>query len=488
MAGYVVAPYESTRVPTARQLHVLNRFGWGYTPSAHAQLLAAGGEAGWFEQQLFPDAIAEDQTASAVTGWFPDLQKSAPEIWREDQAGQRGQGDVAYDLANLAVLRRVHTNRPVLEQMVEFWSNHLHVNSRHPRAFAQRPAYDAVIRKHALGRFDDLLVEASLHPAMLIYLDNWKSVRGNPNENHGRELLELHTVGVGAAYTEAMVKDSARILSGYTVHNDGPAVLTGYYDPGKHTTGAVQVLGFSADNKLADGSQLTVAYLRYLARHPLTAKRIARKLAVRFVSDAPSQALVDAVAQTYLSSRTDIRATLRALFRSDEFRASAGRKVRTLVDDLVAACRALGVEPLPPTTASSFARRIAGLPASTMPFDWPRPDGPPDNADAWAAPTRMLTSWRVHWSLASGEWPRQDVDYRPPASWLPEDPIRFDRFVDHLSRVVLGRPSTPKLLAAACAGTGTAAGEQVTAAHAVVRSRMPRLLGALLDTPAHMMR
>ena len=126
-------------------------------------------------------------------------------MWEDDLAGTRGQGDVASDLANHAVLRRVYTRRPVFEQMVDFCSNHLHINSRHPRAFTQRPAYDAVVRKHALGRFEDLLVEASLHPAMLIYLHNWKSVRGRPNENHGREFLELHTVGLGARYTEAMV-------------------------------------------------------------------------------------------------------------------------------------------------------------------------------------------------------------------------------------------------------------------------------------------
>ena len=97
------------------------------------------------------------------------------------------------------------------------------------------------------------------------------------------------------------------------------------------------------------------------------------------------------------------------MVRSDEFWASAGGKVRTLVDDLVATCRVLEVEALAPTTSGAFARRIAGLPDSAIPFDWPRPDGLPDDADAWAATTRMLTSWRVHWSLAGGEYPRQDV-------------------------------------------------------------------------------
>jgi len=321
VAGYVVAPYERTRIPTARQLHVLNRLGWGYTRSGYRQLLRAGGEDAWFDQQLDPDSIQESGKASAVSHWYPELAKSAADMWAEDQAGTRGQGAVANDLANLAILRRVYTRRPVFEQMVDFWSNHLHINSRHPRAFTQRPAYDAVIRKHALGRFEDMLVEASLHPAMLIYLNNWKSVRGNPNENHGRELLELHTVGLASGYTEAMIKDSAKILSGYTVRGEGASILSGYYDPGKHTTGAVRVLGFRAENRLADGSQLTVDYLRYLARHPATAERIARKLA------RIEQTMRVRIARGELRRIRELTQTIKAL--EAEIAASSPRSPRT---------------------------------------------------------------------------------------------------------------------------------------------------------------
>ncbi len=488
MAGFVVAPYDRTAVPTARELHVINRLGWGYSRSAYKQLLRAGGEAGWIEQQLDPASIEESAKVEAVADWFPELRRSPAEIWADDRAGRRGQGDVARDLANAALLRRTYTRRPIFEQMVDFWSNHLHVTSRHPQAFTQRPAYDELIRRHALGNFSDLLVAATLHPAMLIFLDNWQSERGAPNENHGRELLELHTVGLASEYTEAMVKSSARILSGYTVHDEGPSVWSGFYDPARHTTGRVEVLGFVRDNDAPNGAQLSVEYLRYLARHRATAERLARKLAVRFVSDTPSQGLVDRVAQAYLDSGTDIRTTLRALFDSGEFWASAGEKVRTPMDDLVATCRALKVKAAEPTGSEAFARRFGSLPASTMPFEWPRPDGLPDVADVWAAPTRVLASWRMHWAMAGGYWPRQDVTYKRPASWLPDDRVRFDRFVDHLSRVVLGRPSTPKLLEAACRGVDAAPDEVVTADHAVIRWKFPRLCAVLLDSPAHMMR
>ena len=488
MAAYVVARYKRTTIPTSRQLHVLNRLGWGYTRSAYKQLLRSGGEDAWFEQQLDPASIRESGKAANVLDWFPDLRKSAAAIAADDRAGVRGQGDVARDLANAALLRRIYTRRHVYEQMVEFWSNHLHITSRHPQAFAQRPAYDQVIRKHALGRFEDLLVEASLHPAMLIYLDNWKSVRGAPNENHGRELLELHTVGLGSGYTEAMVKASAKILSGYTVYSSGDSAWEGYYDPTRHTTGAVQVLGFKNDNKVANAPQLAVDYLRYLAHHPATAQRIARKLAVRFVSDTPSEALVERVAQVYLASGTDIKQTLRAVVASDEFWASAGAKVRTPMDDLVATCRVLRVKAKAPTSGDAFAKRLAGLSSTAMPFDWPRPDGAPDSADLWASPTRMLASWRMHWLLAGGYWPRENVKYTKPKSWLPDDRIRFDRFVDHLSRELLGRRSTSRLLEAACTGIDVAPSEVITRDHGVIRWKMPRLCAVLLDTAAHMTR
>jgi hypothetical protein len=106
----------------------------------------------------------------------------------------------------------------------------------------------------------------------------------------------------------------------------------------------------------------------------------------------------------------------------------------------------------------------------------------------WAAPTRMLASWRMHWALAGGYWPRDDAKYKKPTSWLPKDRIRFDKFVDHLSRTLLGRPSTPKLLEAACTGIDAAPTDVITADHAVIRWKMPRLCAVLLDTSHHMMR
>ena len=233
------------------------------------------------------------------------------------------------DLGNWSILHRIYSERTVLETMVEFWTSVLHIPTAHEKAWAFQFDYDATIRRLALGRFEDLLIACSLHPAMRLYLDNWKSVKNKPNENQGRELLELHTVGRKAGYTEAMVKSSAVLLSGYTV--DWGKTYDAKYDPAAHTTGPVQVLDFTHANASSDGQAATEAYLKYLANHPATAKNLMTKLATFFVSDTPSAGLVDSLAAVYLSSGTSIPAVLAALAQSPEFLTSEGLKVRTPV-------------------------------------------------------------------------------------------------------------------------------------------------------------
>lgn len=482
---FVPATYAKTTVPTDRERHLLNRLGYGFTPAALKELRALGGEQAWLDQQLDPDSIAEHPKAVECRSWFPDLDKSAAQIWADDRAGRKMRWHYAKDLVNWTLLRRIYSRRTVHEQMTEFWSHHFHVNSKAHPAFVHRIGYDAVIREKALGTFEDLLIATSLHPAMLLYLDNWKSVRNAPNENQGRELLELHTVGIPSGYTEAMVKDSAKILSGYTVVEDTWEPI---YDSGMHTTGSVTVLGFTRANTSSDGRQLTLDYLSYLAHHPATAQRIARKLCVRFVSDTPSQDIVDHVANAFLESGTDIKATLRALVAHPDFWASAGGKIRTASDDVVATCRVLGVRALSPEGPNSFANRIISGLKVIPPFQWVTPDGPPDEAWAWVSPSRMLNSWRMHHGLAGGWWPRGRVAYRKPAAYLPQAQLRLDEYVDHLSRRVLGRPSTATLLQAVCEGIDVAPGDVIHRKHAVCRYKFPKLLSILLDSPAHMTR
>ena len=170
-------------------------------------------------------------------------------------------------------------------------------------------------RDQGMGNFQDLILMLSKDPAMLYYLDNIESHKTAVNENFGRELLELFSMGVGKDgelnYTEDDVKASARILTGYRV--DVWRTWAATYKPEDHWTGPVTVGGFVDPNAAADGRELVRRYLVHLAHHPQTAQRLARKLAVKFVRDDPPQALVDRLARTYLEHDTAIVPVLREL-------------------------------------------------------------------------------------------------------------------------------------------------------------------------------
>jgi len=250
----------------------------------------------------------------------------------------------------------------------------------------------------------------------------------------------------------------------------------------------VQVLGFRAANSSVDGSALTREYLNYLAHHPSTARTIATKLAVRFVSDNPSDALVNHLAAVFRRSGTDIKATLKALVAHKEFKASVRDKVRTPDEDLVATVRVLQIRAQKPTVQKSFARSISWLTQSMLPFRWPRPDGPPDRNSAWSTATRMLSSFRMHWNLGGAWYPNVNVRYRSAASWLPQRRIRLDQYVDHLCRMFHGKGSSPRILKAVVQALGYPPGEIITKDHAIGRWMFVRLLGVLLDSPQHMSR
>ena len=484
-AAYQPRSYPKTPVPGPLERHYLNRLGQGYTPASLRAMRNAGGPDAWLRRQLHPDQIQLPALVEDLPSWYPDLKRAPGDRLSLARSGGPGHSDYARDLVNLSMLRRIHSPREVFETMADFWSNHLHITSPDDLAWTWRTDYDRVIRTHALGTFTDLLTAASLHPSMLLYLDNFRSRLDAPNENQGRELLELHTVGHDGGYTEDMVKDSAVILSGWTVDYAG-GTLEPFYDVENHTLGAVSVLGFSDANTARDGRALTKRYLSYLAHHPATARHLATKLAARLVRDVPPSALVDKAAQAYLDADTSITAMLLAIVDSTEFRDSAGAKVRTPIEDSVATLRALGPHPLPPRSKDSYANRITYTHGGDALYSWPRPDGAPDAAGAWASASRMLSSFRLHWVSASGNAPKEDVRWRSTASWIPERRMRYDVLVDHLARSVLGLRSTATMLQACCQLTGCTVDRVIDAdfPHAL----MARTIATLLDTPAHLTR
>ena len=476
-------------MPGASTLHALSRFSYGWSPALGREISRAGGFARWFDAQV--SAPADDAFTRTSAGWWTSVNATPAVLWRRHENGAETlwQADANYQRWVLA--RRIHSPRQVREVMTELWEHHFHVPTEGSGSALFRADYGKQLRARALGRFADLLHTAITHPAMGVYLDNAASTAKAPNENLGRELLELHTVGVGN-HTEDDVKDSARILTGYRVDTWNTWRVS--YDPASHAVGRVRVLDFTDANASADGRATTRRYLDYLARHPRTAETVARKIATRFVSDSPSPALVRRLAGVYLAHDTAIVPVLRAVLASPEFTAARGVKVRTPTDDVVATYRALGVRILRPRHAESAANAILWQCGrlGTHPFAWPRPDGMPDQASAWATAPRFLASLDVHYSLCGGWWPSRDVRHRSDASWLPltrrRPTIRFDQLVDHLARTLTGRGATKALVRVACQATGCRAKERISRTHPMVKWNVHRLLTVFLDSPAHMSR
>ncbi|MFC7479250.1 DUF1800 domain-containing protein [Luedemannella flava] len=389
-------------------LHLLKRATFGPVLPDLLAVRQLGLDA-WLDRQLDPKNIA-DPEGDRVAALYPTTGMSTAQI--RGKVKQYA-WDSMYELGHATLARQMWSSRQLYEVMVDFWANHLNVTNPFDGGWDTRAPYDKdVIRKHALGRFSNMLHDSARHPAMLRYLDNASSDRRNVNENYGREVLELHTVGVEARYTQKDVRHSAYIMTGRTVDDQGRF----RYEKYRHWTGKVKVLGFTHKNSSQSGG-LAVgdAYLNYLAKHPKTAERIARKLAIRFVTDRPPKELVDRLAKAYLDNGTAIVPVLKLLFRSIEFWVATGLKTRRPLENLVATSRVLGVRP--GTAAKQTREGVEGLywlsdQLGHTPLGWLPPDGYPDVQTQWNSAHATLGVWNSHRALSEG-W-HKGVKYPEP--------------------------------------------------------------------------
>jgi uncharacterized protein (DUF1800 family) len=278
------------------------------------------------------------------------------------------------------------------ERLVWFWSNHFCISAR--KAGVVRilaGAYEReVIRAHLSGRFEDMLLAAEKHPAMLVYLDNEQSAgphsRGGQrqqkglNENLAREIMELHTLGVDGGYTQEDVTSLARILTGWRfARNDNQFGEEGHFvfNPNLHEPGDHKLLGVIY--REGEGSQGEMA-LRALARHPSTARHVARKLATHFVSDAPSSALIGQLETAFVKTSGDLAMVSRALIEAPEAWEAPPQKLRTPYEFVAASVRATGVEMKAPQI--NGALMSMGQPL----WSPPGPNGFTDQTAAWLSP------------------------------------------------------------------------------------------------------
>ena len=343
---------------------------------------------------------------------------------------------VASELMQAKILRATYSQRQLLEVMTDFWMNHFNVFIGKGVDRYELTSYERdVIRPHALGKFEDLLVATAQSPAMLFYLDNWLSVgpdsdfargirpgfgrnslfrtrvvqasanRRGLNENYGRELMELHTLGVNGGYTQKDVTEVAKVFTGWTLKQ--PREGGGFvFNPRMHEPGTKIVLGHTiAENGEQEGYEV----LHILAQSPATAHFICTQLALRFVSDHPSPQLVGAMATTFLEKDGDIREVLKTMLRSPEFWQPENyrAKVKTPLEFVVSALRATDAE------VSDAAPLVAELRNLGMPlYGAQPPTGYSTKADAWVSSSALLGRMNFAIRLASGKFP--GVQIAPP--------------------------------------------------------------------------
>lgn len=400
-------PKPTTTLAAAQ--HLARRATFGAT-QADVQNIVAMGASAWIDRQLARTPL---QSAEHLLGSCVTLKNTNEQNYELKKAGE----DRIYDeLDHATLLRAVYSKQQLYEVMCDFWTNHLNIWRRADWLIHLKTREnETVVRTHALGKFSDMLMASAKSPAMLVYLDNYQS-RGEPgqqvNENYGRELLELHTLGIidgNHVYSEADVVGVAKVLSGWGISWESGSLHDFQFNYWNHNREAVSILdgawsrparpkwGDYNVNGMADGESL----IRFLARHPSTAKHLATKLVRRFVSDTPPPALVARLTSIYLANDTAIKPVLRALFLSTEFNQSVNQKVKRPLDWVVSALRATGaVIPTDPSTRALKDLRNA-LNAMGQPiFERVSPDGWPESSKYWIGADGLLKRWEYSASLA----------------------------------------------------------------------------------------
>lgn len=356
---------------------------------------------------------------------------------------------IANELQQARILRDVLSERQLEQVMTTFWFNHFNVYISKDSDNWYTTSYERdVIRKHALGNFRELLLATAQSPAMLVYLDNWLSIgpdsiangvdpsrpklkRGNKglNENYGREVMELHTVGVNGGYTQADVTSLSAILTGWGI--DQPQLAGGFkFDPRRHEPGTKTWFGYAIDDeghatRLAPGEKLATdkpkpgevateasinqgtAALEILARAPQTAHFISYLLAQYFVADHPPATLVDRLAKSFTDSDGDIKTVLRALIDSPEFnsRQYFRNKVKTPEEFVASAFRATATDPQNPGAVVNTVRSMGMELYRAVP-----PTGYYLTADQWMNSTALVDRLNFAYQLTNGKFANQKFD------------------------------------------------------------------------------
>jgi uncharacterized protein (DUF1800 family) len=409
-------------------LRALNGFGLGARAGESGRV---HDPRGWLRSQLqgnapalsAPPEASADAIADAVRAFRAIGQAGAADEQQARQQARRRLVEIAAIESRAALTERASTERPFVERLVAFWSNHLCVSvAAKVLVVPLAGSYEReAIRPHVLGRFEDMVLASAKHPAMLVYLDNFQSIgpgsrggslsgrggRGQQrglNENYARELLELHTLGVDGGYTQQDVQELAKILTGWTVGGltrggrqgvpqrgrasgrtpppvDRDGSLGFAFQDVLHESGAKTVLGVRyAEAGMDEGERV----IRALCRHPSTSRFVATKLVTHFVGDEPPASAVDRIARTFRETNGDLRAVSLALVDLPDAWSDGARKFRTPQDWLVAVLRAFNAK-----EASEALMPLLGQLRHPL-WSPQSPKGFGDKAQEWADPDSLL--------------------------------------------------------------------------------------------------
>lgn len=397
---------------------------------------------------------------------------------------------VVNETEEVRLLRDIYSERQLQRVMTEFWLNHFNIFANKDEVESwYLPEFEReAIAPHALGKFEDLLDAVAQSPAMLVYLDNQESVGPDSlaalrreraaeymrmmqspqapaaqrqpqlgiNENYGRELMELHTVGVNGGYTQQDVIEAAKVLTGWGVAP--PQQGGGFqFNENRHEPGDKVVMGHKIRN---GGEKEGLQLLHILATSPSTAYFISRELAVRFVSDDPPPALVDRMAKTFLSSDGNIAKVLRTMIDSREFWSATdtGNKIKTPLDYVVSAVRATNAEVAQPYRLVAEPR-VMGMPLTGT----QQPNGYAMTNDAWVSSAELVSRMNFALGLACNRIPGVTVSVDQLLG-QEGDPSAQVQQESRLEQAILHTPASPGIHQAVLASLDDTAAQTRAAA------------------------
>lgn len=379
--------------------HFLSRATYGLWPGDLDYLKRVGREK-WLSEQLNYEKI-DDRACDLRARRFETL-------WLEPGTCFEYKKPVLRDeLVRHMLLRAVYSKRQLYEVMVGFWSDHLNIDVGKGDAIYAKATDDrTVIRRHALGRFQDLIAASAKSAAMLIYLDGKENrsathptAKNIPNENYARELLELHTMGVDGGYTQRDVYEVARCLTGWRIHTPWQRGKI-YFEPAEHDDGAKVVLGKTI--AAGGGERDLDSVLDIVCKHKSTARHIATKMLQHFVSEMPPKAMVASVAAAFETTGGDIRAMLRAIFTDRQFDQFVSGKIKRPFHFIASSLRSLAADTYAHSSLTEYLNRMGHAP-----FQYPTPDGYPDLSSYWLS--TLLWRWNFALSVCDNKVPEVTI-------------------------------------------------------------------------------